>query len=119
MMSSKYTTSNIIENRYARSESLSREKLNTYMKALEHFGERVVKGHFDVWIDQYWRNGNIFVFLLNTGCWQVAFRQVKGFRIYAIDQYDLSWSKDEASSDVLHCVREIIREHKGKVIGKV
>ena len=118
-MSSKYTTSNILEARYARSDSLSREKLNIYMKALDYFGERVAKGPFDVWIDQYWRNGNIFVFLLNTGCWQVAFRQLKGFRIYAIDQFDLSWSKDEASSDVLHCVREIIREHKAKAVAKV
>ena len=65
----------------------------------------MVKGALDVWIDKFWRNGNISVFLLNNGCWQVAFCEIKGFRIYAVDQYDLSWSKDAASSDVLHCVR--------------
>jgi hypothetical protein len=61
------------------------EKYRVYEKALEYFGERVVKGKFDLWIDKFWRDGNVYVFLLNNGCWQVAFREMKSFRIYAVD----------------------------------
>lgn len=52
-----------------------------------------MKGSLDVWVDKYWRDGNVFIFLMSNKCWQVAFGQPKGFQIYAIDEYDLSWCR--------------------------
>jgi hypothetical protein len=77
-----------------------------------------VRGALDIWVDKYWRDGSVVVFLLNTGCWQVAFCEEKGFRIYAVDQYGLSWAKDPLPSDVLHRVRQIINKYEQVSIKK-
>lgn len=44
-----------------------------------------MKGKFDLWVDKFWKDGNVYIFLLNSGCWQVVFLEVKGFKIYAVD----------------------------------
>ena len=91
--------------------NLAKQKLGIYLKAVDYFGERVVKDTLDVWVDQFWKDGNIFIFLLNTGCWQIAFCESKSFRIYAIDQYDLSWSRDICSFDLTHFIRETLKKY--------
>ena len=72
----------------------------------------MVKGPLELWVEKYWQDGRIFVFLLNNGCWQVAFKEQKAFRIYAIDQYGISWAGDPSSSEMLYRVRQIVRKYK-------
>lgn len=110
----KYTTSNLIDSTSKR-QILCRQKYSIYVKALDRFGERVVKGEFNIWVDKFWKDGNVFVFLLNNGCWQVAFLEFRGFRIYAVDQFNISWTNCESSSDILQCVRDQIKKYSVQV----
>ena len=45
------------------------ERYDAYTRALNYFGERIVKGKLDLWITRYWNDGTMFVFELNSGVW--------------------------------------------------
>lgn len=79
---------------------------------MDYFGERVVRGKLDLWVQKYWRDGNMLVFWLSNRCWQVLFWEGRDFRIYAVDEKGIGWSRDVSESpDVLYKVREILERY--------